>query len=233
MGQVGPNEFETALLLLTPLLRLSHGFEVDHIELHRQRQFSMLDYLEHMRAGDSPVFVFAHLLACHPPFVFDQEGKRVPDDIKKVSVEGIPFPLYADEKAYRRSYIRQMVYFTSRVRRVLENILQRSNRACIIVVQSDHGPGSRSDMLTSDNPHLQETMSILNAYYFPGEAYGRLYSTITPVNTFRVILDQYFGTSLGLLPDSSYFTTWQEPYRFVPISSKLDQLEAQRTTPNN
>ena len=31
-----------------------------------------------------------------------------------------------------------------------------------------------------------------------------LYPSISPVNTFRLILDRYFGTRLGLLPDRGY-----------------------------
>ena len=32
-----------------------------------------------------------------------------------------------------------------------------------------------------------------------------LYESISPVNTFRVIFDNYFGTDLGLLEDKHYF----------------------------
>ena len=33
-------------------------------------------------------------------------------------------------------------------------------------------------------------------------------------NTFRVILSQFFDTTMALLPDRSYFSTWIRPYRF-------------------
>ena len=45
---------------------------------------------------------------------------------------------------------------------------------------------------------------ILNAYYLPGDGAESLYPTITPVNSFRVILDKYFGENFPLLPDVSY-----------------------------
>ena len=33
---------------------------------------------------------------------------------------------------------------------------------------------------------------------------SRLYASITPVNSFRVVLNEYFGTELPLLPDRNY-----------------------------
>jgi hypothetical protein len=57
----------------------------------------------------------------------------------------------------------------------------------------------------------------LNAIRLPGAAPELLYPAMSPVNTFRVILNQYFGTSLGLLPDRSYFSTTSQPLEFQPV----------------
>jgi hypothetical protein len=64
-------------------------------------------------------------------------------------------------------------------------------------------------------------MSILNAYFFPDRKYDGLYPDITPVNSFRVVLDTFFGARLGLLPDKSYFSTWGEPYRFMDVTDEV------------
>ncbi len=45
---------------------------------------------------------------------------------------------------------------------------------------------------------------ILNAYYLPGDGSLSLYPGITPVNSFRVIFNSYFGTDYPILPDISY-----------------------------
>jgi hypothetical protein len=42
---------------------------------------------------------------------------------------------------------------------------------------------------------------ILNAYYFPIGDYKMLYQTISPVNSFRVILSSFLGKQYDLLPD--------------------------------
>jgi hypothetical protein len=102
-------------------------------------------------------------------------------------------------------------YTAPRTNSVLDTMRARDQAsgeldAPIIILQGDHGPGaymSYSKPLTSN---MRERMSILNAYLVPAEATRRLYPSITPVNSFRVLLDVLLGESRPLLPDESYFT---------------------------
>ena len=71
------------------------------------------------------------------------------------------------------------------------------------------------------NTDLRERMSILNAYYFPGKKYQSLYSRISPVNSFRVILNDYFGAALPLLPDRKLLFHWTDPYRFIDVTQTV------------
>ena len=71
------------------------------------------------------------------------------------------------------------------------------------------------------NTDLVERMSKLNAYYFPARKYEGLYGKITPVNSFRVVLNTYFGANLELLPDRSFFSTWSEPYHFIDVTDTV------------
>lgn len=61
-------------------------------------------------------------------------------------------------------------------------------------------------------------MGILNALYLPGVA-APLYDSITPVNTFRVVLDAYFGQHLPLLTDVSRYSSFDAPYALSEISN--------------
>ena len=70
-------------------------------------------------------------------------------------------------------------------------------------------------------------MSILNAYYFPGGRYEGLYQDISPVNSFRVVLNTFFGAKLPLLPDRSFFSTWT---RALPVHRR-DRLGPFATDP--
>jgi hypothetical protein len=51
-------------------------------------------------------------------------------------------------------------------------------------------------------PHrTEEGTTILNALYLPGAEADWLYPGITPVNTFRLIFNHYFGQHYSYLPD--------------------------------
>jgi hypothetical protein len=66
-----------------------------------------------------------------------------------------------------------------------------------------------------EEPGLHERLGILNAYLLPGIDPALIYPTITPVNSFRLVVNQYFGADLPLLPDRSFYSTWDQPYRFT------------------
>jgi hypothetical protein len=86
-------------------------------------------------------------------------------------------------------------------------IIEKSSTPPVIILQGDHGPAQ----LEKEN-----RMGILNAYYFSTKQ-DALYSTITPVNTFRVVFNTFFGTDLEMLPDTSYYSKYSQPYAFEMI----------------
>jgi hypothetical protein len=65
----------------------------------------------------------------------------------------------------------------------------------VFILQGDH----------SYNVRGEKRLQILNAYYLPDGGSELVYSTFTPVNTFRLILSYYFGEDLPFLPDKSYY----------------------------
>ena len=81
------------------------------------------------------------------------------------------------------------------------------------------------------NTDLHERMSILNAYYFPGGRYEKLYEGISPVNSFRVVLNTFFGARLELLPDKSFFSTWSDPYKFIDVTDAVQAARRTRQVP--
>jgi hypothetical protein len=57
------------------------------------------------------------------------------------------------------------------------------------------------------------------AYYFPGKDVSELaYPTMTPVNSFRLVFNTYFGGNFPLLEDTSYFSeqTNDANYEVIP-----------------
>jgi hypothetical protein len=151
----------------------------------------------------SPKLVFVHILSPHPPFVFGASGE--PTDVGEFDT-GRGDDL--TEAAQLDAYADQVTFLNARLLETMPAILRESRQEPIIIIQGDHGWADRNE---------EDKLSILNAYYFPGDGRSLLYPTITPVNSFRLIFDTYFGGSLGALEDVSYFSTGTEEYDFVEV----------------
>jgi hypothetical protein len=91
---------------------------------------------------------------------------------------------------------------------LLQQIISDSASPPVIVIQGDHG---------GVETNTEDRLAILNAYYLPENGSQYLYESITPVNTFRLIFDTYLGGQYDLLEDTSYFSNYQQPYKFTPI----------------
>jgi hypothetical protein len=216
------NDVEIGLLLTTPIPWLVMGdSQFNPYAPHANRIRYTLDHLAETAQLPVPHFVFAHVLGPHPPFVFDAQGNEVAPERGFNMGEGNHFlERGGTRQEYLAGYTGQLTYINSRVEVVLDELLAQSSRPAIVILQSDHGPGSRLDWDDPQNTYFKERMSILNAYLLPGGETAGLYDEITPVNTFRLIFNHYFGTDLELLEDRSYFSTWEQPYRFIDVTDE-------------
>ena len=158
------------------------------------------------------MFVFAHIFFAHEPFVFGRHGERVNRDWG-FSWEKAPVA----RERFLEGYRMQVSYLNERLEAVVDHIVRQSERRPIVVLQSDHGPSSRTSFERLEDTDVRERYSIFNAYLFPNGGNQMLYPSISPVNTFRVLFNYYFGTSYPLLEDKTYYTPWLEPYRFIPV----------------
>ena len=142
-----------------------------------QQNVFALDSLKEIPDLPGNKFVYAHLYLTHQPYVFYPDGSFHPF-------------LQQDQAAYHD----QIVYANTALLEVVHAILAKSDPAPIIVVQSDHSFFDSADRV-----------KILNAYYFPDGGNEALYATVTPVNTFRIVFNTYFGGQYDLLPDVSKY----------------------------
>lgn len=168
-----------------------------------------------------PKFVFCHIISPHPPFVLDRNGRFVPPSSPYMSsIDGVSKS--EPPEVYTSGYIEKLLYTNRMLLSAVDEILAHSEIPPIIIIQSDHGSGLLWNLNSLEDTCLWERFAILNAYRFPGNGTQALYPEITPVNTFRVIFDTYWGTNLGLLEDRSYFSTWERPYVFQDVTARVE-----------
>jgi hypothetical protein len=156
-------------------------------EKHHDQVIFALDQLEQVPSLPGKKFVYAHIVAPHAPFVFSPDGRYISN--------GAVMPGYLDATSF----------VNNRIIPIVKSIIANSNVPPVIIIQGDHG---------WDADHRLE---ILNAYYLPNGGSEKIYDTITPVNSFRTVFNQYFGDSFNLLKDVSHFSDDDAPYAFKEI----------------
>lgn len=207
----GLSEFEM-MLLQTSFLRLVYDMpqllpgvdaqvlqQAEYYEHYQQVKYTLSE-LQHIPEIEGPKFVFAHILVPHPPFIFDPNGDFG----------------WSDNRI--AGYNSNVQFIDSQIVPVVDTIIKKSKIPPVIIIMGDHGPFGNQV-----TPSMR--LSILNAYYVKDEAKKDLYETITPVNSFRVILNHYFGTNYPLLEDRSYFAFRMNeftPDKLVPNTCKVN-----------
>jgi hypothetical protein len=222
------NSFE-GLLLETSMARLwmdwqsALGMENIVIEspylTHRALTVDMFESLKEISTMEGDNFVFMHFLVPHPPFVFGQNGEMSRHDQAFTLSDGINYS--GTPRSYIRGYTEQLTYTNTHLEETLNYIINNSQPPPIIIIQGDHGPRMSLNFKNPKRTDLDGPFGNLNAYYFPDLDHTGLYPEITPVNSFRVLFNSYFGTEFELLPDANYLSTSTEPFNFVNVTELI------------
>lgn len=154
---------------------------------HIQRQRFVLEKLPSLASIAGPKLVFAHILIPHNPQVFAADGSINADPAFWSNGDRA-----ANEDYFRRGYTGQVAFVNSQVLGIVRSLIAQSSTPPVIILQGDHGVGE------------PDRQAILNAYYLPGADPAVISQSISPVNTFRVVFNTYFGANLPLLPDQGY-----------------------------
>ena len=199
VGTISP--FEAKFLDTTLARAVLDGFRsrhgaapvvVDPNEGSRRRILFALSQLRQVPSLPSPKLVFVHVLSPHPPFVFGPHG----EPISRAQFETTFGP--AGEAGLLQAYADQVTYLNTQLQETVTAILDASTVSPVIVIEGDHGWADRNH---------EDKLSNFNALHLPLGGNARLYPTLTPVNTFRIVLDEYFGGDFPLLDDVSYYST--------------------------
>ncbi|MFQ5763500.1 MAG: sulfatase-like hydrolase/transferase [Rhodospirillales bacterium] len=218
-----PNEFLSVLMQTNaiPAIARKWDIQIHWIESKCFRVNAKLDMLKRIAQRDEPTFTFAHLLLPHEPFVFDADGRCLTEK-------------EAEARDWRTNFLAQLHYTNDRILDVVDSLIQASDPPPIIIIQGDEGPyparfvegylrGRKFDWRKEATDfEWRQKMGILNALYLPGVEAEGLHPRITPVNTFRVVFNAYFGTDFALLPDRSFsFTDIDHAYDFFEVTDRI------------
>jgi hypothetical protein len=160
-----------------------HTVGCEYESSYRRMTLYTLEHLGELPEMDGPKLIFAHLICPHEPFVFGPNGEyNSPQSYQD----------YEDKEAYLGQYI----FISQEIEKLVDTLLQESEIPPIIILQSDHGlRAGHEGLIIGDD----EWEKIMNAMYLPGMDYTELSDSMSPVNTFRLIFDHYFGADYPLL----------------------------------
>lgn len=214
------SEFSSILFRNTIFFPIAVAFGMDdRREEIRKRILYKFDALREIPNMKEPTFVFAHMIIPHSPYIFDRHGNFLTETQVK-------------NRSRRENYIGQLVFTNIKLKRLIDKIFSDSEIQPIIILQADEGTfperyintGPTFNWKQASGDELKEKMGILNAYYFPVTDRSVLYPSITPVNSFRVVFNQYFGANLKLLPDRNYaFVDELHLYKLFDVTDQITQ----------
>jgi len=199
------SSFETMFLRSTMLATLvdaniQQAQEAEGVYRRTLTQFTY-EKIKEIPDISGPKFVFIHLSTTHPPFVFDANGDPTTTALHVMKPRG-------GEDDYYKGYTGTLAYSDKKMQEIVTALLEKSKNPPVIILQGDHGPEKAGE---------SKFYEILNAYYLPGNGNADLYPTISPVNSFRIILNRYFGQQLELLPDESYSAKPDKSTYMIPV----------------
>lgn len=205
---------------------LSEGPNMSH-SIRAAKREQLADAFENMRVLAKPTavprFVFVHILAPHPSFVYNSDGSSAKaDGAVPGLVDGSDYMLNGGTpEGYRRGYTGQVQWLNRQLINWVDYMLAEPGAKPIVLIQGDHGSKLGLDQNEISKTDLRECFSNLSAFYVSSKIKQKLYPSITPVNSFRIILQSLFDLELPLLPDRSYYSPYSHPMRLTDVTDRL------------
>ncbi len=206
------NHFMVALAQLTPFSATEQYFPALR-NLVADIRTSPGRHLKEIVEIPGPKFVLLHTDLAHAPCLFDESGQPLP----------LPPGMFMVNWGTPEKLAGQWKFAQNLLVDWLAQIMSLTNGKAVVIIQSDHGSGIS---MAKTEDWFNERMRILNAYYFPGKKDQGLYPTITPVNSFRVLFNDYFDARLPLLPDKVFCPPdYSKPFDWLDVKDKLNFAE--------
>jgi hypothetical protein len=216
----GFSEFNMIYLRRTILLPIFHllpdrplTMRLDWDNAQCQRVPPQVEEIRRTGERDRPVYVFAHILVPHGPYVFAPDGRCLNRS-------------ESQDRGEERGYVDQIAYADLIIKDIVAALQGDGRTPPVIIIQADEGPFPERDTSVpwqkAPAEELRVKTGILNAIYFPDGDYGALRQDMTPVNTYRYVFNKVFDTDFPELPDRIYaFPTDREIYEFHDVTERV------------
>lgn len=155
-------------------------FEDSFYLTHYRDTVYALDTLPKLPDRQERLFVFAHLLVTHDPFVFTADGS-----------------FRASNLFTAEDYTNSVAFIDSAIPDIADKIIQNSEIPPVIIIMGDHGP-------TVKGTSIDDRMKTLFAIYLQGQSTEAFDDNISPVNVFRLVFNELFDADFDLVEEKSY-----------------------------
>ncbi len=223
LGLTQKNPLLAAILDRTPYLGVKAliGSNLDERRSLLSLAFSDLSHLT-TETTTKPKFVFVHILAPHPSFVFQADGSKPTIYHGNDLFDGSDYMDRGGSTAdFKTGYAGQTLWIDSQILPIIDVLLTKSGTPPVILIEGDHGSRMGMNMNSLAGTDLREAASNLMAFYVPSNVAKELYPAITPVNSFRVVLSGLFKANLKQLSDQSWYSPYNRPFDFTDITDRL------------
>jgi hypothetical protein len=216
----GGSLYWDALRRKTPFRPSSHAY-TGQFEDRRDRIHGAFRQLQKLgKRSGAPKFVFAHVLAPHPPFVFGARGEPLRPRGQYELSDGSHFLQTRSREEYLQGYAGQAAYVAALTLGCVDRILAAQPDA-VVVVMSDHGPKSGLDQESAENSDLDECFPILYAVHGPTTVMEKTPDDVTPVNGLGLVLEGLFAREHAAHADRSFFSPWSAPLKLADVTDRL------------
>lgn len=180
----------TATTLFSPISQYLPQLNLAEIERRViSYQFDKIKTLD----MDKPTFVFSHILTPHHSYPLFMSNGEPLIECGYLTMDGI--------------YEEHLGYTNNQIKEVIDSIGANS----IIILQSDEGIATlefenlikSGDVWVNKVELMKQRAGILNAYYLPDGC--EIYDGISPVNSWRMIINQLFDEDYEILSDIYYY----------------------------
>lgn len=163
-----------------------------------------------------PFFLYQHVLAPHPPFYHDENGKDVGIYKGFGSIEDGSHAIRGDKDRfdnYKHGYINKLKVTNENVLNQLPKIISEIKGDYIVIIHGDHGGGLLYNQNSAEASCMNERFSpyvamATNIKHLHAAFEHQKDSEFNLVNLYRVIFSEITTEQLALLPEHSGYVSW-------------------------